>query len=651
MKLTVGGGRLGSGNRMTQDIHGYGKSNHDIGYQFKTTMAPGVLVPFLTEIGLPGTDFDINLNATINTKPTLGPLFDGFKFQADVFQIPIRLYNGWLNNDKLDIGLQMERVKFPQMTFIAPDFSQTEYEEMVDIDNCHINPSCILKYIGLSGFGISRGGNRSRSFCALMLLCVWDSYKCYYANKQEKLGAVIHTDVQNVSTDVTSISIDGTTLGNVGSSATIILQEGQANQIVVSTSALMNAFDIILVDSTGIEWPLPLLFYITFQDATIINGVYDLAGWGTKTLLGWKYKTAGLTVLPPKVQTFDLENIDKMREAILQTTSAAGPFEVMSQALEPYSYLVDVTGNFQSIQQALEGLPVKTYQSDMLQNWLNTETIVGSNGINEITAIDTSGGSFTIDALIMQKKVWEMLNRIALSGGSYQDYLAVTYLPQNHWRPTTPVYLGSLIKEVVFQEVVSQSAVDGEALGSLAGKGMMGQKHKGGKIHAKCDEPSIILGLCSLTPRINYSQGNAWFNHLKTMADLHVPAMDGIGYQDLITEQMAWWDTYQTNTNVWTQKSAGKQPAWTNYTTNVNKTYGNFAIANSEMFMTLNRQYKAAVGSGKNVSIQDLTTYIEPSKYNNIFADAAIDAQNFWLMMNVDINVRRLMSARQMPVM
>ncbi|AXH74229.1 MAG: hypothetical protein [Microviridae sp.] len=649
MKLTVGGGRLGSGNRMTQELHGYGKSNHDIGYQFKTTMAPGVLVPFLTEIGLPGTDFDINLNANINTKPTLGPLFDGFKFQADIFQIPMRLYNGWLNNDKLDIGLQMEKVKFPLMTFIAPDFTQEEYENMVDIDNCHINPSCILKYIQISGFGISRGGDRARSFNALMLLCVWDAYKCYYANKQEKLGAVIHTDVQQPDEVVDDIFIDSINLPQFPAVQQQILTFGTSIQI--NSTALVNDADIILTTDTGIEYTVQQLFYMYNVTPTLQQGTYDAAGWGELTIVNWRYRAAGLSILPPKVQLFELANIDLMRERILQATGAAGAFEVMSQALEPYSYLVDVTGKFQSIQQALEGLPVKTYQSDMLQNWLNTETIVGSNGINEITAIDTSGGSFTIDALIMQKKVWEMLNRIALSGGSYQDYLAVTYLPQNHWRPTTPVYLGSLIKEVVFQEVVSQSAVDGEALGSLAGKGIMGQKHKGGRIHAKCDEPCIILGLCSLTPRINYSQGNAWFNHLKTMADLHVPAMDGIGYQDLITEQMAWWDTYQTNTDVWVQKSAGKQPAWTNYTTNVNRTYGNFAIKNSEMFMTLNRQYKATVASGKNVSIQDLTTYIEPSKYNNIFADAAIDAQNFWLMMNVDINVRRLMSARQMPVM
>ena len=31
--------------------------------------------------------------------------------------------------------------------------------------------------------------------------------------------------------------------------------------------------------------------------------------------------------------------------------------------------------------------------------------------------------------------------------------------------------------------------------------------------------------------------------NLKTIDDLHKPALDGIGFQELITEQMAWWDT------------------------------------------------------------------------------------------------------------
>ena len=40
------------------------------------------------------------------------------------------------------------------------------------------------------------------------------------------------------------------------------------------------------------------------------------------------------------------------------------------------------------------------------------------------------------------------------------------------------------------------------------------------------------------------------------MDDLHKPALDGIGYQDLLTYEMASWGGTEN------AKSVGKQPAW-----------------------------------------------------------------------------------------
>ena len=109
---------------------------------------------------------------------------------------------------------------------------------------------------------------------------------------------------------------------------------------------------------------------------------------------------------------------------------------------------------------------------------------------------------------------------------------------------------------------------------------------------------------------------------------------------------MAWWDThYDEVSDTWIQKSAGKQPAWMNYMTAVNKTYGKFAIENSEMFMTLNRRYQHT----GDMKIKDLTTYIDPTIYNNIFADSSIDSMNFWVQVKVDCEVRRKMSAKIIP--
>jgi hypothetical protein len=129
------------------------------------------------------------------------------------------------------------------------------------------------------------------------------------------------------------------------------------------------------------------------------------------------------------------------------------------------------------------------------------------------------------------------------------------------------------------------------------------------------------------------------------MNDLHKPGLDQIGFQDSILDYYSWWSTSLIGLNK-VYKSAGKQPAWINYMTNVNRCYGNFAIDDNEMFMTLNRRYEVNENTGE---IKDLTTYIDPAKFNNIFAQTARDAQNFWVQIGVDITARRKMSAKIMP--
>ena len=161
----------------------------------------------------------------------------------------------------------------------------------------------------------------------------------------------------------------------------------------------------------------------------------------------------------------------------------------------------------------------------------------------------------------------------------------------------------------------------------------------------------MIMGLVSLTPRICYSQGNDWHVNLTNMRDLHVPDLDQIGFQDLLTSRMAWWATYWDNAaQKWVTPAVGKQPAWLDYQTTVNESYGNFAIKNNQMFMTLNRQYTPE-REGDKYNIDDITTYIDPAKYNTIFAQTSIDSMNFWVQVAMDIEVRRKMSSRIMPIL
>ena len=69
-----------------------------------------------------------------------------------------------------------------------------------------------------------------------------------------------------------------------------------------------------------------------------------------------------------------------------------------------------------------------------------------------------------------------MLNRIAVSGGTYQDWVETVYTSGWEMHTETPVYEGGMSTEIEFEEVVSTAATTEEALGTLAGRGRNTQK-------------------------------------------------------------------------------------------------------------------------------------------------------------------------------
>ena len=147
---------------------------------------------------------------------------------------------------------------------------------------------------------------------------------------------------------------------------------------------------------------------------------------------------------------------------------------------------------------------------------------------------------------------------------------------------------------------------------------------------------------------IDYSQGNDFDLNLQTIDDLHKPALDGIGYQDLIQEQMVGnTSVYEGSGSISALKhlAANKTVAWIDYMTNYNRTFGDFAVGEALDFMVLNRRYDV----GSNNTIEDLTTYIDPQKYIEIFADTDLTSQNFWVQTVIQATRRGNYSAKQIP--
>lgn len=640
IQKNIGKNTIGDNNKMSVSLHEYNMSTHDLSTIVRNTQSPGTLVPNLCIVGQKGDTFDIDIDANVLTHPTTGPLFGSFKLEHHVYAAPVRLYNSWLHNNRTKIGLNMAQVKLPQIKVKINsqyDIVNTEEEQWNQV-----NPSCLLAYLGIRGFAnMVSTSSKLISKNALPILAYYDIFKNYYANTQEENFYIIG------NTEELTIIINGTEVnpnvipsneGRINNTGVITISPKTIKQnevqIKVSKNSPTGQSEILAPGDIG-TWQ-------TVGEAITIttNKVPEGEIWYIRSI-----QTINRTTL----ESYPLENLDTIRDKILLTAGDM-TFDISDTAksIAPFvNFAKRKAANGKlNASDPQYGLCLKTYNSDLYQNWINTEWIEGVNGINEASAVDVSDGTLSMDALNLSQKVYNFLNRIAISGGTYRDWLETVYTGGNYMeRCETPTFEGGVSQEIVFQEVISNSASGDEPLGTLAGRGVTTGRQKGGHIRIKVTEPCYIMCICSITPRIDYGQGNTWDTYLETMDDWHKPALDGIGYQDSLNGERAWWADFVNADPDLKRTSAGKTVAWINYMTNVNRTFGNFAPGMSESFMVLNRNY--SINAGR--QIEDLTTYIDPVKFNYIFADTNLDAMNFWVQTKFDIKVRRLISAKQIP--
>lgn len=678
MKKTLGGERLRSESKMEVYLPNFGRSSHNIGKIIRTTQACGTIVPYWCQIGLDGTTFYLDITTKVKTLPTTGPVFGSFKHQIDVFVIPIRLYIAALHNNALGVGLNMSKVLLPY--FQAYSANTSIYEN--DTNRGQVNPSSLLAYLGIKGFGHSNVNQYLRRFPAIFNLAYWDIFKNYYANKQEENAYVI-TGI-NHSWKTLSVG-DGYVseiewTANRSQTYTITPTNEKPKYIKLEFEEKVSPEEVgeiqflsnnpknpTLKANTITKLGDSFVFERTDPEAPGLREpenpkkATNIYMYKVKKEIKIAYnqdKTGFYLITMPdnqKIQLtqFPLKNIDDERSAILAAPSTSAyevskklPYNAATETYELPNH--DRSTSYTSAKSwfSQAGLAVKTYLSDRFNNWLNTEWIDGTTGgINAITAVDVSDGRLTMDALILQKKIFNMLNRVAITDGTYQAWREATYGIRSATLPESPIFCGGMQSEIAFDEIVSNAATEEEPLGTLAGRGIATMYKSGRGIKIKCTEPSMIMALGSITPRTDYSQGNKWWTRLQNMDDFHKPTLDAIGFQELITDEIAAWNTELTGDNEHVYSSLGKQPSWIEYTTDVNETYGEFAAGMPLAFMCLNRVYEES----SNHTIGNASTYIDPTIYNNIFAESRLSSQNFWVQVAFDVTARRVMSAKQIP--
>lgn len=649
---TLGKNTLGDNNKMKVAMRDYDMSTHDISTVFRSSIGVGMLVPFCKILCQKGDIIDLNLINKTLSQPTLGPLFGSFKLQHFLFFGGFRLYNSWLHNNRTGIGMKMSDIKIPMMTANTKGTSTEAYTD--------ISASALYKYLGWSksrriGSNATTGVYKN----GVPLLLYLDIFKNYFANTQENKFYMLKgagSVTLNISDSYNSTDDGEYKIGTDQNSVNF------TKTTKIKTTIITNDYQrfwesikvrVFLSDSSFQTTNLGRLTTNALTNTITLNAV---PAEPYAIILQFQTTQATASFVKTELGQYDLKILDETRDVILhkkgnETLIISGNTmgEDRNGSPELNTFIKDL---IDSQSNKLGGMLLKTYDSDIFNNWVKKEWVEGAGSITDRTTIDVSSGQLTMDMLNLQEKVYNMLNRIAVSGGTYKDWLETVYTAGKYLeRPETPVFIGGMTQYIEFDEVISKSATEttygSQPLGDIAAIGRGGKPTNNGHIHYQCEEPGYIMGLMAITPMIDYSQGNDFDLNLQTIDDIHKPALDGIGYQDLIQEQMVGeTSVYSGGATINNLKhlAANKTLAWIDYMTNYNRTFGDFATGEALDFMVLNRRYDV-----KNCQIKDLTTYIDPQKYIEIFADTSIDSQNFWVQTVVNATRRGNYSAKQIP--
>lgn len=646
----LGGDRIGSGNKMTVKAHGYGFSTHDVSKIRRTSMSFGTIVPMGQWLLPSGSRLRLNLDALVTSAALKYQLYGSAKFQLDVFSARLALYNPKMELNLNDQGYEISDIKFPLMKLKTKGYTDAE-----NTNNWQVNSSALLRYLGIAGNGQPNGGGSQptiRHHNAMWLLMYYQTVKEYYANKQEKIGYVID------NSDIVIEQID--IWRNGGSTPTSI----QPN-IIINQGIELNTIEnfIIMYEGNLIEDDIDTMYIYTDNEGTKIPfrdafNSFNTSTAGQINCIGWKltipYIIYGVSFEPAgsndiRLKEYDLKAIDRMMMRIMANVESTNPLIIDETSESPYNSSFKnyetAEGEVYNINKPMIGMALGTYQSDVFNNWLDNDTINALNNKSKVKVDEQ--GEFSIDMLNITQKLYNYNQRIGVTDGTLNEWRELTYGQKTVGKSLKPVYEGGLSKEIVFDMVVSTAGTEQDPLGTIASRGQFGSKHKGGYCVIDTDEEKLVMVLCKITPRIVYNQGNDWTTNLKTLEDLHKPALDKIGYQNLITDTMVAAETQVNNTQMTiTTYSAGKQPAWQWYRTNYDDALGN--MASTEDYKVFGRRYETHSVNGI-IKIKDLTTYIDPTKFNEVFAVSSLDAMNFDVQVGMDAKLTLVMSEEVIP--
>lgn len=376
---------------------------------------------------------------------------------------------------------------------------------------------------------------------------------------------------------------------------------------------------------------VPLLMYLD-----IIRHFYVNRQQATCPLIGAQYGTT------PAYSNVFLSELDDL---FLRLPISGGD---MSEALR------NIFGSALNGNTPLAGLFLKTYMPDRMNVILNSDFF---NKNVSTVQVSTAAGSFQVDQLVTAKKLWDSRNKDAMSSGTFKDWVRMHYGVTPKIMDDMPTFCGSVSSDIFFEDIrATTTATVGDATQFLGDKASSGKGYLRSRRHRIiADRPGYLMAIASISPRVDYSQFMDRYTMYTDLSNEFRPEYNGIGLQQVLVSDLN--ADYSSVVNTVAQGaivpdpatlSIGRQPAWIEYMTDVNRVRGTFCTT-EKSWVLLRDMRSNPSGTSVPAANTNSSAYIYPHEWNQPFALNSLADQNFLVQFFIKDIVRSSVLKRLQP--
>lgn len=311
------------------------------------------------------------------------------------------------------------------------------------------------------------------------------------------------------------------------------------------------------------------------------------------------------------------------------------------------------------------GILLSTYLPDLYRNLLD-DTFNTS-----VSRVSTAGNSFSIDTFRFQNKLQRLIDRFDVSGGRFSDWLRTVWGVATRKDMDIPELIGVSQQVVDPNQVTAQSSGEGVDLGQFGGNFNKLGNHR--KHSFVASTPGRLMVCLTLIPEVDYSQGIDPEIVKVNFADDFYPEFEQLGYQKVPgyvyspnvpvrivrggTSSAPTYTVEEDKSEPWLGlSSVGKQVAWLDLQTDVNRVHGEFGNGGYYQSWILRRRFfhrfdSFKVGEQGKVWTEklDITHYINPLDYQYPFVGQSLDDPNWELQVGIGNRAVLPIGKRYMP--